>query len=252
MTGIYFSGTGNTRYCIETFIKAYGGEKAVSIEAADAVKYLDADEEIVFGYPVQFSALPKIVKDFIDGNAVVWRGKKVFVLATMGLFSGDGAGVAGRLLKKYAAEVTGGLHVKMPDSIGDEKALKRPLEKNRALVRQAREKVKKAAALLKAGNPPQEGLRAYHRLAGLFGQRLYFGFQTRRYSERLKINAEKCIGCGTCIRQCPMKNIGFINGKALPGKMCAMCYRCVNICPEKAVTLLGTKVVEQCRIEKYL
>ena len=39
----------------------------------------------------------------------------------------------------------GGLHLKMPDSIGDEKALKRPLEKNKALVREVEIKIKDAA-----------------------------------------------------------------------------------------------------------
>lgn len=47
--------------------------------------------------------------------------KKVFLIATMGLFSGDGAGILGRLLQQYGAEIIGGLHLRMPDSIGDEK-----------------------------------------------------------------------------------------------------------------------------------
>ncbi len=50
-------------------------------------------------------------------------------------FSGDGAGVLGRLLQKYGAELMGGMHLKMPDSIGDEKALKYPLDKNICLVK---------------------------------------------------------------------------------------------------------------------
>ena len=70
----------------------------------------------------------------------LWQGKKVFVMATMGLFSGDGAGILARLLHKYGAEIIGGLHLKMPDSIADEKALKRSLEKNRELVEQAQKK----------------------------------------------------------------------------------------------------------------
>ena len=43
----------------------------------------------------------------------------------MGLFSGDGAGILARRLRKYGAQIIGGLHLKMPDSIADEKALKR-------------------------------------------------------------------------------------------------------------------------------
>ena len=51
------------------------------------------------------------------------------VIATMGIFSGDGSEMLGRLLESTRAEFIGGLHLKMPDSIADEKALKRPLEK---------------------------------------------------------------------------------------------------------------------------
>ena len=53
---------------------------------------------LVFAYPVQYSTVPKIMRDFIIDNKELWKNKKVFVIATMGLFSGDGAGILGRLL----------------------------------------------------------------------------------------------------------------------------------------------------------
>ena len=84
----------------------------------------------------------------------------------------------------------------MPDSIGDEKALKRPLEKNKALVREAEIKIKDAARAYKAGNPTQEGIGLLYRAAGFFGQRLYFGHKTAEYSSALKIDEDNCIGCG--------------------------------------------------------
>lgn len=77
-------------------------------------------------------------------NKELWKNKKIFIIATMGLFSGDGAGVLGRLLQKYGADILGGLHIKMPDSIGDEKVLKRPFEKNREIVKTAEQKSTKA------------------------------------------------------------------------------------------------------------
>lgn len=81
------------------------------------------------------------MSDFIHNNSSVWKGKRVFVIATMALFSGDGAGVLGRLLKQYGAQIIGGLHLQMPDSIADEKVLKRSLEKNTQLVRNANKKL---------------------------------------------------------------------------------------------------------------
>ncbi len=131
MVGIYFSGTGNTRFCVERFLACYeGSAKAFSMEGGQAAAAIKQHEEIVFGYPVYFSNLPKIVYDFIDSNQSIFSGKKIFIIATMGLFSGDGAGCSARLLTRCGASIVGGLHLKMPDCIGDEKALKRTKEQN--------------------------------------------------------------------------------------------------------------------------
>jgi len=141
MVGIYFSGTGNSRYAAEMFCDEYDETaKAFSIEDDNAFDAVKNDEMLVFAYPVQYSTVPKILRDFIIENKGLWENKKVFVIATMGLFSGDGAGILGRLLQQYGAEIIGGLHLKMPDSIGDEKVLKRSLEKNKELVKKAEQK----------------------------------------------------------------------------------------------------------------
>lgn len=252
MIGIYFSGTGNTRYALKKFLKFYGEKKAYSIENPKAIEAIKTSKEIVLAYPIYYSNLPKILRDFIDQNQTIFQGKRIFIIATMGLFSGDGAGCGARLLKQHGAEIIGGLHLKMPDAIADEKVLKRPLEKNQELVKKAEEKIKKAVHALKAGNPTQEGLNIFAHFAGLFGQRLWFSGKTKKYSNQLKIDPKLCIGCQSCVQLCPMKNISLSNHKAVSGKCCTMCYRCVSRCPQKAITLLGKKVVEQSYIEKYI
>ena len=253
MIGIYFSGTGNSKYAAELFCKEYENESPTySIEDAEAITAITESDFIVFAYPVQFSTVPKILRDYITEHNELWMNKKVFIIATMGLFSGDGSGMLGRLLKKCGAEVIGGLHLKMPDSIADEKALKRSLEKNRELVKQAEQKIKESVKDMKAGKPTQEGIGVLYRLAGYFGQRAYFGHKTGSYSSKLKIDNYKCIGCGLCEKLCPMKNITIMDKKAVASDRCTMCYRCINKCPKQALTLLGKKVVEQCGIEKYI
>lgn len=253
MIGIYFSGTGNSRYCVEQFLQEYDGEiKAFSIEDKEAAEQIEQNDGLVFGYPVQYSAIPKILHDYICDHKELWKGKRIFVIATMGAFSGDGAGMLARLLKQYGAVITGGLHLKMPDSICDEKVLKKSMEKNKRLVADAEQKIRQAVEKCKKGNPPKEGLGIWCELAGLLGQRLYFGGKTKRYSDKLKVNAEKCVGCGKCVKLCPMQNLALEDHIAKPGNRCTMCYRCANHCPTQAITLLGKKVVEQSVIEKYL
>ena len=173
MIGIYLSGTGNTKHCVEKL-----------------VNLLDDTARCI---PLE---TPYIINMLENEN-------------TMGLFSGDGTGCTARLLKKYGAEILGGLQIKMPDSVCDSKLLKKGIE-----------------------------------------ERLWFYRKTIYYTDKLKIS-DSCIGCGLCSKECPMKNIKMKENRAVPGKRCTMCYRCISLCPQKAITLLGKKVQEQCRLEKY-
>ncbi|KPI52235.1 iron-sulfur protein [Clostridioides difficile] len=253
MLGIYFSGTGNSKYCVEKFLQEYDTTaNSYSIEDSELLKYIHNHEDIVLGYSVQYSNVPKILKDFIINNSSLWNGKRIFIIATMALFSGDGSGVLSRIFKKYGATTVGGLHIKMPDSIADEKVLKHSLDYNRNLVIKAENKIKKASKDLKYGIPPKDGLGFLCHIVGLFGQRLYFISKMNRYTEKLKINDDKCIICGKCIDLCPMNNLVIKNEMVVSNSQCTMCYRCVNNCPKQAITLLGKMVVEQSNIEKYI
>lgn len=253
MIGIYFSGTGNTKYCVEQFVQELDtSAHCCSIEEDTAAEEIRKNDFLILAYPIYYSNLPKIMRDFLMVHGADFAGKKVFLLATMGLFSGDGTGCAARLLQKYGAEIVGGLHLKMPDCIGDEKALKKSIEENKQLVREAKVKLVDAARRMKSGRPTRDGLGALSHLAGLFGQRLWFYNKTKHYSDRLKIDTDKCVGCGQCAKLCPMKNLHIIQGKAQADNKCTLCYRCISHCPHQAMTLLGNTVQEQCRIEKYL
>lgn len=214
MIGIYLSGTGNTKHCVEKL-----------------VNLLDDTARCI---PLE---TPYIINMLENEN-------------TMGLFSGDGTGCTARLLKKYGAEILGGLQIKMPDTVCDSKLLKKGIEENRQIVKNADKRIEQTAEQIKRGIYPKEGLSFIAHIKGLFGQRLWFYRKTIYYTDKLKIS-DSCIGCGLCSKECPMKNIKMKENRAVPGKRCTMCYRCISLCPQKAITLLGKKVQEQCRLEKY-
>lgn len=252
MIGVYFSGTGNTKHCVTEFVRHFDGDNAViPIEPSNIIEMLEKHEIIILGYPIYFSNIPKIMRDFIVENKNCFKNKKLFIIATMGLFSGDGAGCSARILKKYGAEIIGGLHLKMPDCIGDEKLLKKPLTINKEIIKQDNAKIALSADRLKNGNPTQDGLNIFNHIAGLFGQRLWFYGKSTTYKEKPNVDTDKCIGCGCCAGLCPMRNINIIENKAVSGNKCTMCYRCFSHCPTKALTILGKEVHEQCRFENY-
>lgn len=251
MVGVYLSGTGNTKHCLEKLLSLIDpNAKTIPIENVDAIEAIKENEDIILAYPTQFSNVPYMVRDFVNRNQTLWNGKNVFCLTTMGAFSGDGTGCLARVLKKYKANITGGLQVHMPDAVCDNKMLKKSLEENRKIVAEADKKLEKSATLIKEGKYPKEGLGFFANLAGLFGQRLWFYNKTTDYSKKLKIS-DSCVGCGLCVKNCPMGNLSIKNGKAISQNRCTMCYRCISSCPKQALTLLGKEVYEQCRYEKY-
>ncbi len=251
MIGVYFSGTGNTKYCVEYISERLDGSgESYAIESGGATAAIKSCNEIIFAYPVYYSDLPKIVREFITSNAELWRGKKIFIIATMGLFSGDGAGCSARLFKKYGAEILGGLHLKMPDCIGDVKLLKKSLDENRKIISEAEHKMDSAINKIMGGKFPKEGLNFFYRIAGIFGQRLYFSGKTKRYYTKIRTDESKCVKCGLCVSLCPMSNIR-IEDKVIFRDKCTMCYRCFANCPKQAITIIGKHVYEQCKFDNY-
>ena len=53
---------------------------AYTIEDDEVLKAVNNADMIVFSYPVQFSTVPKIMRDFVTDNKELWRNKKVFVI----------------------------------------------------------------------------------------------------------------------------------------------------------------------------
>lgn len=190
MLGVYLSGTGNTKHCITKFLDLIspGSEvNALSISDEDCiVGRIKEHETVVLAYPTQFSNAPYMVRDFIRRNSTLWSGKQVFCMTTMGAFSGDGTGCCARLLRKYGAVIIGRLQIKMPDAVCDSKLLKKSVDQNREIIRQADQRIEKAAKdIIERNKYPREGLSFLSHIIGLMGQRLWFYRKTTGYSKKL-------------------------------------------------------------------
>lgn len=159
MIGIYFSGTGNTKHCVEKLVESLDkNSRVIPLESNGVIDEINNSKQIVFGYPIQYSNMPYFVREFIKKNSLLWKDKEIFIVVTMGAFSGDGSGCSARLFKKYGAKILGGLHLKMSDSVSDSKLLKKGLEGNRKIVKEADWKIENAVAMIRKGKYPSQGL----------------------------------------------------------------------------------------------
>ena len=49
---------------------------------------------------------------------------------------------------------------------------------------------------------------------------------------------ERCVGCGTCVKNCPMHTIDLVDNRAeIDLRQCIRCYCCHELCPEEAIDL---------------
>ena len=55
----------------------------------------------------------------------------------------------------------------------------------------------------------------------------------------VKINKEKCSGCGNCVEVCPFGVLEIKNGKAVVKnfKNCKKCGACMSACPNNAIRI---------------
>lgn len=275
MIGIYFSGTGNTKHCVEKLVKLVDSSAiSLPLEGDAAVAAIAKTNTIFFGYCARNSDMPYFVREFIIDHKELWKGKSIFCIATVGGRGGDGAGRGARLFKKFGADVLGGLHIRMPDSVSDYKEKKSDAELsseklaaelrkreseqkkryglNRGLIEKADKKIEETAKEIRKGKYPSDGLGFFCRLSRSSAAGPGESALTKGYTGKLKIDESLCDGCRICAQQCPLHNLAIKDGKAVPSGKCTACYRCINKCPKKAITLLGDKVSEQYRIEKYL
>jgi Fe-S-cluster-containing hydrogenase component 2 len=51
----------------------------------------------------------------------------------------------------------------------------------------------------------------------------------------IRVDREKCVGCGGCVDLCPRTAIKFIKDRAsVDTQLCLECQTCVKVCPVKA------------------
>jgi ferredoxin len=53
----------------------------------------------------------------------------------------------------------------------------------------------------------------------------------------VKVDVEKCTGCGACVDVCPVEAIEIKDGKAAVSDSCVDCGACTGECPMEALSL---------------
>ncbi len=234
----FFSGTGNTWWVadkIQKLLDAKGvNADAVSIDSLTPQKagwWIKAADLVLFGWPVYGSDMPEPMKRFVDGLPMLEKGKHVHVFCTQSAFSGDGAWHYHKHFKQKGLIIDSAEHFIMPNS-------KNGGESDSyysAIMERCAKSAERYMERLLSGKARIKG-----KYGGALGalQRGPFKLYAKRAKAQVRINTEKCTGCGNCAQLCPEQNI-TLNGKATPLDHCALCMRCAAFCPAHAIAVPG-------------
>lgn len=229
---VYFSGTGNSRYCAQMIADKLGDEPVNCGEyikngiAADLIS-----DRWVFVSPTYSWQIPHIFRDFIR-SASFSGGKDAWFVMTCG---GD-IGNAGEHLRSLCSEkglnYKGVLQVVMPENYVAMFSV--PGEEESAKI------VKDAAPCLEAGIDRIGKGEDFPDWKHGFIDKLKSGPVNTGFN-KYWVKAEKfhvsdsCIGCGKCAGLCVLNNISIKDGKPVWGQNCTHCMACICNCPVGAI-----------------
>lgn len=236
MVTLYFSGTGNSKFVAELFAAEMGCECHSIEEKADFGGLIQSADAVAFVYPIYGSRVPRIMREFVKAHTGELNGKKLVILCTQLMFSGDGARCFTDLLPKGTYTVAYAEHYNMPNNVNNFRVLHRTSERTvRRLVKKSRRKTARICADIRNGRIRKRGFNIVSRLFGLM-QGMWMPMLEQGMMRSVRIGGD-CTGCGLCVKRCPMHNLTLLDGRAEAGGNCTSCYRCSNLCPERAISI---------------
>ena len=250
LSTFFFSGTGNTRWAVETFnaiIREKDHQAAMfSIDFGEnltdehILKIVQDADCIGLATPIYGGDIPPIMKGFIDRLIKILKPvqteKKVFVINTFGYVNAFGPNEMKKLLAGSGLVLTAYVNIQLCNNV----IVTQPVDRELLNKRMARGK----AELIRLADRLLSGRK---RIKG-HGPQLMIGAMIRkkvpeaiaRHHQTLGVHSETCTRCMTCVNNCPTQSILFDEGEGftfLPG--CTACMRCYNFCPTGSITMNG-------------
>lgn len=234
---IYYTGTFNTRYLtqkVKARFEEQGDEvQTVEIHSHTPVCDCSGYDWVGFSYPIYGFNSPLPFNRYVR-KLKFDVGQKYFIYKNSGeTFAMNNASsrILIRIMKRRKAVFGGEYHFVMPYNIHF------PFERD--FIRQIFDKNQKLLEImffnLRHGIVKRIKSNFIYNLAAFFVGIQKIGGNVNSFL--YKVDNEKCISCGKCVRECPHENIYVKKGKIKFHHHCDMCMRCSFFCPTDAIKI---------------
>ena len=234
---LYFSGTGNSLAIARKIAEAVDDQVLPLTEAVQ--QDLTNEQRIGLVFPTYDFNIPPIVRTLVPQLRISPKSY-VFAVITCGGQVGNTVWALRRLLRKQGVELAYSHKVRVPDN-----------------------------SALAFGRNPNNQMSKFEDVPARMNQ-IFCDIQAQRHKLHFawwsflswimglpvmergmirtlcpKVNPDKCIGCDTCVRICPMENIRLMEQKAFIGDSCTVCLACVHACPQQAISTNGREALKE-------
>ena len=228
-----FSGTGNSRYIARRIADELQDEIVDVNAKIKATDYspIKTDDNVIVVTPTYAWRIPRIVADWLSKTKLL-SAKRIWFVMNCGGEIGNAAKYNRSLAEQKHLCYMGTSQILMPENyiamFGAPQA-----EEARKIVKNAEPAIVDIIACIKTKqhfSVPRNNL--YDRFMSGPVNPIFYQFFVKAAAFQTD---DTCIGCGQCVKNCPMNNIALKNGKPIWGNKCTHCMACICYCPTEAI-----------------
>ena len=249
---LYYSATGNTEFVAQELARQLDDECLNLLERIKTNDHspIHSDKPLIICAPIIVCEMPRFMAKYLKEQTFTGCKDAYFVF-TSGGYCGIAGPLAKSIMKKKGFRWHGHAEVQMPRNyVANDHYTMCDAPEAEERILKAVEHIKQIAEDIRSGNK----LTARH--VYLFEHIITVPFNPVWVKYKLTakdfFSTEACVGCGKCVRLCPLNNIQLKDKKPVWGDNCTHCMACIGNCPTRGIEYGNmTQNKEQYNFGKY-
>ena len=234
---LYFSATGNTKYVAQQLAEATD-DCIVSLKdlmrSESYVLELSATENFGVVMPTYWEGLPSILLDYLEKAIILLHGTSnyCYFVATYGCDYGNILSTAKKVFQPKGVAFDSLYAARFVDNWSPYYSVK-----DVACNRQAEETgMRETKIIAQQVLHKEKGHSLPDQMLDVMATVAKANYNRIRKTKLFHLDQERCIGCGLCVRQCPLRAIEMHEGRPVWVKeKCTLCLGCFHRCPVAAI-----------------